>query len=383
MAKRKLVLLLVCIFVIGLASAWNFENLKKWNFETGVTAEDTYNNYTNVTNGSSFNLSNNNLLNVTNDGTKTTFMGTTGDYNRIGDAGVTSHSLNNEDSLLITGKFEVDGNSYFDGTNYISGDWYSTASTHFYWDSADVSFGYRATKGNFVFNTGAGNKMLLASNHAWEKDWDHASQTNPTLFIQSQTNPDTDNTQWLSLTHDQTDGVISTGKGNLYLNPISSLVYANGNVSATGFITRTSIFDKSKSAFDYIKDASYYKDKNKIDHSKFYGYVNNIPVTDYSKPVKEKYVEEECDKIFKESEVRVQEECIVDSLNKIKCTNITYTNPVYDNKNCNKVIKERTIYPYTKKEEGVELGAEIDVLRQGLYELNERVKYLEANCIIK
>jgi hypothetical protein len=35
--------------------------------------------------GTSFNLSSNSLMNITNDGTKTTFLGTAGDYNRIGD----------------------------------------------------------------------------------------------------------------------------------------------------------------------------------------------------------------------------------------------------------------------------------------------------------
>ena len=41
-----------------------------------------------------------------------------------------------------------------------------------------------------------------------------------------------------------------------------------------------------------------------------------------------------------------------------------------------------TTYP-KKIEEGVLLDKEIDVLRQGLFELNERVKFLEENCIIK
>lgn len=52
---------------------------------------------------------------VTNDGTKTTFLGKSGDYNRIGDAGTTGHTLNSEDDLLITGDSEVDGTAYFDG----------------------------------------------------------------------------------------------------------------------------------------------------------------------------------------------------------------------------------------------------------------------------
>ena len=54
-------------------------------------------------------------ISVSNDGTKTTIAGTAGDYNRIGNAGVTDHSLNSEDDLLITGELEVDGDAAFDG----------------------------------------------------------------------------------------------------------------------------------------------------------------------------------------------------------------------------------------------------------------------------
>ncbi len=60
-------------------------------------------------------------ISVSNDGTKTTIAGTPGDYIRIGDAGVTDHSLNSEDDLLITGELEVDGDAAFDGTTITFG----------------------------------------------------------------------------------------------------------------------------------------------------------------------------------------------------------------------------------------------------------------------
>lgn len=53
-------------------------------------------------------------MTITNDGTKTTFMGTTGDYNRVGDAGTTAHSLNSEDDWMVTGELEVKGAGFFD-----------------------------------------------------------------------------------------------------------------------------------------------------------------------------------------------------------------------------------------------------------------------------
>jgi len=130
-------------------------------------------------------------------------------------------------------------------------------------------------------------------------------------------------------------------------------IYASGNVSATGFITRTSIFDKSVSAFDYIKDADYYKNDDKIVHNKFYGY-RSWEVNDTSKPVIIEKEEEVCQFDF-EKEERV----------------------------CNLEMVEVVTYPHMKIEEGVELGAEIDLLRQGLFELKEENNLLKSELCKK
>ena len=58
-----------------------------------------------------------------------------------------------------------------------------------------------------------GNMLILTNNANVFADHDHAAQTDPTLYIHSDTNPDTDNTQWISLTHDKTNGVIGLGSG--------------------------------------------------------------------------------------------------------------------------------------------------------------------------
>ena len=55
------------------------------------------------------------VLSVTNDGTKTTLATLAGDYWRFGDAGVTQHSLDSEDDVLVTGELEVQGASFLDG----------------------------------------------------------------------------------------------------------------------------------------------------------------------------------------------------------------------------------------------------------------------------
>jgi hypothetical protein len=109
-------------------------------------------------------------------------------------------------------------------------------------------------------------------------------------------------------------------------------IYAQQNISATGYITRTSVFDKDNNVWDFIKDADYYKDESgKVEHNKFYGYTT-YPKSDVSKPV---------------------------------------------------VVNNITTYPFNITEEGVSLEAEINVLRQAVYELNERVKVLETECVRK
>lgn len=73
-----------------------------------------------------------------NDGTKTTILGIAGDYLRIGDAGTTSHTLNSEDDLLVTGKLEVDGVAYFGyGLQF-------TNTGQVYAVNDDVGFGFGA-----------------------------------------------------------------------------------------------------------------------------------------------------------------------------------------------------------------------------------------------
>ena len=115
-------------------------------------------------------------------------------------------------------------------------------------------------------------------------------------------------------------------------------LYTQANISATGFITRTSVYDKSQgSALDKIKDANLYKKDEKIDHSAFYGYTSwTTNETDYSKPVTEMIETEECD----------------------------------DN-GCHNVTIEETYYPNTIEvlNEGVSIDKEIDLLRQAVYEL--------------
>ena len=131
-------------------------------------------------------------------------------------------------------------------------------------------------------------------------------------------------------------------------------VYVSLNVSAQGFIDRTSVFNTDKNAFDYVKDASYYLDNGVINHSRFYGYTTfNNPQIDYSRP--ETKIEQNCTTTIIDVDGDTKETC--------KPVTITY-------------------YPHSKDvtEEGVDLGREISVHRQAIYEIKTENDKL-TNCI--
>jgi hypothetical protein len=60
-----------------------------------------------------------------------------------------------------------------------------------------------------------GRQLIVADAVHFGKDYDHAALTDPVLYIHSATDPDSDNTEWLSLSHNQTDAVIASGKGSV------------------------------------------------------------------------------------------------------------------------------------------------------------------------
>lgn len=69
------------------------------------------------------------------------------------------------------------------------------------------------SKDQFVFliDDVAGNQFVLGNQAGYGQDFDHAITTNPTWFIHSDIAPDVSNNQWLSFTHNQAGGVITTG----------------------------------------------------------------------------------------------------------------------------------------------------------------------------
>ncbi len=80
----------------------------------------------------------------------------------------------------------------------------------------------------------AGNQLVLSNSTSKDKDHDHAPPTNPTLYVHSDTDPDTANDEWVSITHDVTDGVIAVGSGDINLN--STTVKIGNGATAAGIL---------------------------------------------------------------------------------------------------------------------------------------------------
>lgn len=121
---------------------------------------------------------------------------------------ISSHGLGLSGDLFVSGKLEVDGDTFFDGTLFLLDDmrvvFGTTNRGHIVWNTTQ-------TPDAFTWGTGlSSNSIVLIENADISFDFAHALQTNPTLFIQS-ANQST--TEWLSLTHDQTNGVIDVGTG--------------------------------------------------------------------------------------------------------------------------------------------------------------------------
>lgn len=117
--------------------------------------------------------------------------------------------------LYVASDRDASFNGYttFNGSTYINGPSLSTPLGYFVKGNNDHVL---ALEWNSISITALANRWR---NH------DHGAQTDPTLFVHSATDPDTDNTEFVSLTHNKTNGVFNVGKGHYLFN--------NGDIEIT------------------------------------------------------------------------------------------------------------------------------------------------------
>lgn len=80
-------------------------------------------------------------------------------------------------------------------------------------------------------NNSANNNFIFCMIDYVNNDFDHETpSSNPTIYVHSNANPNDDNTQYLSFSHNQSSGVITTGKGGLRLEPANDYLNIEGKL---------------------------------------------------------------------------------------------------------------------------------------------------------
>lgn len=91
-------------------------------------------------------------------------------------------------------------------------------------------------QGVWAVGAGVGRQVVFCDSAGYTQDFDHAAQSNPTLYGHSVTEPNTANNEWWSWTHDTLNAIAATGKGNFELMPFSEIVNVTGRVDAYSYI---------------------------------------------------------------------------------------------------------------------------------------------------
>jgi len=152
----------------------------------------------------------------------------------------TSQSMTSNADLLVSGDLEVDGTIYSDGVFRMNGSSNVILSGYLCWGGLSTSTRTQIrVSGNFdqfllAVGSDLGRQVVIGESAHNTADFDHDTPTNPTLFVHSAEDPDTANTQWVSITHDQTDGVIDCGTGTLNLGATGNVNFAGATATATG-----------------------------------------------------------------------------------------------------------------------------------------------------
>lgn len=175
--------------------------------------------------------------NISTTGIDLVLLPAAGKITKVGDAGATSHSLNANDDLFVSGRLEVDGGSYFDGVLYaynqlVAWSALRVANGYGIWfgGTAEAELAWNGTGSvpTMVFALANSSRSIVFCERADENvDFGHAQQANPTVFVHSA--DATDLTQWLSVAHNTVDGELLLGKGGWILTAPAAAPTLTGN----------------------------------------------------------------------------------------------------------------------------------------------------------
>jgi len=151
-------------------------------------------------------------------------------YTRVGDSSISTHNLNTKNDFFVSNRLEVDGIFYADSSSFFDGT--INSETIIMGNNTDLAVAASAigsfrlghttqTLRTVAFLTGSENNHFIMSEWSDRNfDFAHSLQTNPTFYIHSANQaPD----EYIGFTHDQTDGVISVGTGDVKLDDSVSI----------------------------------------------------------------------------------------------------------------------------------------------------------------
>lgn len=159
-------------------------------FSDAVTAADQLTVTTDLIMGGMIITASNGLLRLAPDGTG---------YTVIGSSGTTGHGLGGDTDLVVTGYFEVQESSWFDGPIYFGAQGSirdNQAQTN---DALQITVGTNS------------NSLIICQTADVGYDFAHAAETDPTLIIHS-ANQST--SEYFAERHDQTNKINTIGKGS-------------------------------------------------------------------------------------------------------------------------------------------------------------------------
>jgi len=80
---------------------------------------------------------------------------------------------------------------------------------------------------SFITRDESGNQFIIANVSGSFNDFAHPTTVDPTLFIHSDSDPESVTNEWVSFDHNKSHGQIKTGKGDLQVYPYSKIFTVN------------------------------------------------------------------------------------------------------------------------------------------------------------
>jgi hypothetical protein len=127
-------------------------------------------------------------------------------------------------------------------------------------EGANTAVRWKAQYSMDAFHLGMGSltgrQLVFVNAASIDEDYGHAVSTDPIIYIHSATAIASSTAQWIGFSHNQTDGTIATGAGNIDLNPAGEVRF-NSTTKAEFNDSGTYINSPANSIMAYVADGAH------------------------------------------------------------------------------------------------------------------------------